>query len=220
MKDTFILRTEWWDAISLLEQTEQAEIFANLFHFHSGNENLINLKNQQVKLVWSFLKPNLERNIEEYDKRRETSKQNGLLGGRPSKNQELTENKKPNENLKKPKKPNETLSVFVPVSDSAFDNTNNAPSAHSKQKTIEEKKQEFREALKPHLEKYGQEMLIDFFNYWTEETKDKKKLRWELQKTWNTAGRLATWKKNEKPQFAKTESINFTEPKINPRSRP
>tara|TARA_R110002110_G_scaffold382270_1_gene593505 strand:- start:30 stop:692 length:663 start_codon:yes stop_codon:yes gene_type:complete len=43
---------------------------------------------------------------------------------------------------------------------------------------------------------YSNEMLIDFFEYWSEPTK-KGILRKDLQKTWNTSRRLKTWVKNQ-----------------------
>lgn len=111
MKETFIIRTEWAESIFELSEQDQATIFRNLFHYHAGNENLINLNNLQVKLVWKLLEPNLKRNIDAYDKRKDTSVENGKLGGRPR-------------NQNKPKKPNKTLSVSDSVSVSVSDNVN------------------------------------------------------------------------------------------------
>lgn len=112
MKETFILRTEWYDSIQEFTIEEKAEILDLLFNYHleKPNNNLNNLKNRGVKLVWKIIEPNLKRNIEAYDSRRETSVENGKKGGRPN-------------NLNKPKKPNLTLSVFdsVFVSDSVSD---------------------------------------------------------------------------------------------------
>jgi hypothetical protein len=95
MKETFIIRTEWWDAISELNLNDQALIFRLLFEYHLGKP-INNLNNLSVKLVWKLIEPNLQRNVEYYDKRRFTSIENGKKGGRPS---------KPKNNLKKPKKP-------------------------------------------------------------------------------------------------------------------
>jgi len=109
-KETFIIRTEWYEAISELSDSDKLMLFDNLFHYHMGNINLINLNNLTVKLVWKLIEPTLVRNIESYDKRRETSARNGALGGR-----------KPNK-PKKPdgleEKPNNHDSVSVYVSDS------------------------------------------------------------------------------------------------------
>jgi len=127
MKETFIIRTEWAEAIMELEPLDQATVFTNLFHFHSGNENLINLNNLTVKLVWRFIEPNLKRNIDTYDKRKVTSTQNGKLGGRPkigenAEEKNLNNLNKPNQEPNNLTEPNETLSVLVPVSVLVSDN--------------------------------------------------------------------------------------------------
>lgn len=106
MKETFIIRTEWFDSIGLISPLEQAEIFRNLFLYHLGEELTFSTLN--VKLIFSLILPNLARNITEYDKRRDTSAENGKLGGRPSKGE-----KKPNKPNSITYKPNETLSVLV-----------------------------------------------------------------------------------------------------------
>jgi hypothetical protein len=41
--------------------------------------------------------------------------------------------------------------------------------------------------------KYTPEMLVDFCRYWTETTRSGVKMKFELQETWSTMGRLATW---------------------------
>ena len=56
--------------------------------------------------------------------------------------------------------------------------------------------QDFKEELKLHSEKYSKEMLKDFFIYWTEPN-EKGKMKFQLQKTWSTAGRLSTWSRND-----------------------
>lgn len=81
-----------------------------------------------------------------------------------------------------------------------------------KQETIEQRKLSFAESLKPFVEKYGREFMNDFYYYWTESTLDKKKLKFEMQKTFSIEHRLRTWKKtstkfgteyrvDNKPQF-------------------
>lgn len=51
-------------------------------------------------------------------------------------------------------------------------------------------------ALAPFLGKYGKEMLNAFMDYWAEPDPNGK-MKMQLQRTWNTAGRLRTWKRNE-----------------------
>ena len=47
-------------------------------------------------------------------------------------------------------------------------------------------------------ETYKTELCREFVAYWTEPNKSKTKMRFELQKTWDTKRRLQTWYNNEK----------------------
>lgn len=114
MKDTFIIRTEWYASISKLNTREQAIIFKNLFEYHSGKPENVDLSTLSLQLVWSLIEPNLKRNIENYDRRCETSAQNGKLGGRPKL-------EKPNKPNNKPNKPIETLNDSDSDSDCVSD---------------------------------------------------------------------------------------------------
>ena len=76
-----------------------------------------------------------------------------------------------------------------------------------KEGNFENSKTQFSEMLKDFEADYKSEMLLDFFEYWTEPNKPKTKCRYELEKTWDTARRLATWAKNQK-QFSSSETIS------------
>jgi len=213
MKETFIIRTEWAEAIFDLSVEEQATIFQNMFYFHMDKENLINLNNLSVKLVWKLLQPNLERNIAEYDRRRDTSRENGAKGGRPPKSQEVTDN---SENLIKPNKPNVTLSVLdsvlvpAPNPDSSNTPASLPPTPPPTKKSLSERKEDFKQTLVPYVEKYGRDMLNEFFKYWTESNKSETAFRYEGQKFWDLSKRLTTWHKNQKTE--KTEFASNSAP--------
>ena len=49
-------------------------------------------------------------------------------------------------------------------------------------------------------------MIRAFFEYWSELNKPGTKMRCEMQKTWEVNLRLATWAKNEKPQYGKSDT--------------
>lgn len=75
------------------------------------------------------------------------------------------------------------------------------------QKTIEERKKDFAESLKPHLEKYGKDMLNDFYRYWTEINDGGKKMRFEMEKVFQIASRLVTWNNNNKYHYKKANNL-------------
>src|SRR5699024_870721 len=70
---------------------------------------------------------------------------------------------------------------------------NEFSSTKKHQKTIEEKKEEFKKSIEPFREKYDSEMLNDFWRYWTEKNKNGKKMRFEMQKVFDVGRRLITW---------------------------
>ena len=66
------------------------------------------------------------------------------------------------------------------------------------QLSLEQEKACFRETIAPFVEKYGPNMCNDFFEYWTEPTQNGKKMRYQLEKTWEIGRRLARWNHNQK----------------------
>ena len=63
------------------------------------------------------------------------------------------------------------------------------------------RKEEFYNSLIPYVDRYGKDMVRDFFDYWSEMNKSRTKMRYEKQETWEVALRLATWSKREKEKF-------------------
>lgn len=57
-------------------------------------------------------------------------------------------------------------------------------------------KDDFYNSLKPFVSEYGKELVREFFDYWTEPSANGT-LKFQLEKTWDTARRLSTWKRNE-----------------------
>lgn len=68
---------------------------------------------------------------------------------------------------------------------------------NKKKVKIEDRKKDFASTLEPFLEKYGREMLKQFFSYWSEPNHENTELKFEMEDTWSLERRLSTWKKNE-----------------------
>lgn len=75
-------------------------------------------------------------------------------------------------------------------------NANETQTNLNKNEKNEKNKKTFKKNLEPFLEKYGAEMLEDFFLYWTEET-PKGLLRFETMKAFSLGRRLGTWNRNQ-----------------------
>lgn len=63
---------------------------------------------------------------------------------------------------------------------------------------LEKRKQKFYQELVPYVSIYGKEMIRQFYDYWIEPNKSRTKMRYELERTWDTKRRLNTWASREK----------------------
>ncbi len=63
---------------------------------------------------------------------------------------------------------------------------------------LSERKKKFQETISPYIDEYGADMCNDFFEYWTEPTPNGKKMKFELQKTWDVKRRLSRWYNSKK----------------------
>jgi hypothetical protein len=76
------------------------------------------------------------------------------------------------------------------------------------QESLESRKLAFAETIKNYLPDFDRVLLLDFYHYWSEENQAGSKMRYELEKTWNLAGRIRNWKKNE-AKFDKSKPGGF-----------
>lgn len=101
MKETFILYTEYGKHLSLLNMEQRGILFTAIINFQIGEE--LPEMDGMTQIAFSFIKSDLERTEENYQKKVETNRENGKRGGRPKKE---AETQKPNGFKEKPKKPN------------------------------------------------------------------------------------------------------------------
>ncbi len=64
--------------------------------------------------------------------------------------------------------------------------------------TFDERKKKFYTSLVPYVEMYGKAMTREFFDYWAEANRSRTKMRWETEKTFEVALRLAKWAARER----------------------
>lgn len=146
--------------------------------------------NDYVKPIWNFVKSQLDNMKEKYiNKTVKTNQINGAKGGRPPKTQ-------PNPN--NPMGFSETqITPKDKDNNNEKDKVNDIIEPTAKQKTFKQlSEEEFKYSLIEFVEKFGKKTVRSFFEYWSE--KDAKgKMRFQLEKTWDSKKRLTTWKGNE-----------------------
>lgn len=57
--------------------------------------------------------------------------------------------------------------------------------------------QEFYDEIAKHQSLFSKEILRNFFDYWKEKNATGKKMRFQLERTWETKNRLETWQRNQ-----------------------
>ncbi len=72
---------------------------------------------------------------------------------------------------------------------------------------LEKRRQRFLDSLSSYTGRYGDEMINDFVDYWTETNRSNTLMRFELERTWNTSKRLARWAK--KAQIFNYKNNNY-----------
>ena len=69
----------------------------------------------------------------------------------------------------------------------------------------QKRKEDFYDSLIPYVERYGKDLIRDFFDYWSELNKSGTKMKFELNATWEAAKRLSTWERNNS-KFKRNEN--------------
>ena len=85
--------------------------------------------------------------------------------------------------------------------------------------SLEERKERFKMEVGSFLESYGRATCNEFFATWTELTPDGKMMRFELEKTWNTATRLERWKRYDAKFKPKEKTVSKEEIEIRKQER-
>ena len=84
-----------------------------------------------------------------------------------------------------------------------------------KEKLLQKRASVFYQSLVPFVEEYGKKVVREFYNYWSEPNTSKTKLRFELEKTWDTNRRLATWANRERPRGGMSTGIKLDTGEMN-----
>lgn len=143
MKDSFILYASHEENFKMLSDTDKGKLIMAIFAF-IRNEDISNTLKPLAKMAYISITNQIKISNEKYDRRCETSRLNGQLGGRPRKNTSENEESKQDldgeidsENLKQPNKPKKTdrLLGFNDEND-AEKNLNNLKKPNENLKTL------------------------------------------------------------------------------------
>jgi len=177
-KKSVLLYCDLIHTVEKLDNETAGELFKHYLRYINDQDPATD--NVLVDVLFESIKQNLKRDLVKWEIRAERSKENGKLGGRPK------NPKEPSgliDNLDEPRKP-VTVKDTVTVTDTVKVIV-----------TKEVRESTFREQVAQHTT-YEALMLDNFADYWTESNPKGKKLKFELQKTFDIARRLKKWSSN------------------------
>ena len=82
---------------------------------------------------------------------------------------------------------------------------------------LDSRRVKFKQDLSLFISKYGESMILEFYDYWSETNKSGTKMRFEQEKTWELSKRLTRWANNNnkydnnRNNFGKREKIGGCE---------
>ena len=116
-----------------------------------------------------------------------------------------------NERKERTKEKKETTKNNLCLADSRIGDEAIASTSKLKLKSLEERRQAFWNRLVPFVRQgvYPLEMVKAFYLYWTECTEKSRKMRFEMEKTYELPRRLATWRRRENKGYGITNSRNY-----------
>lgn len=74
--------------------------------------------------------------------------------------------------------------------------TKNKPETNQRQTKDKEYKEVFKKQVFKYISLYSEEMLLEFFEYWTEKGENERKMRYQKTTSFDISRRLKTWFKN------------------------
>ena len=184
-KKSFVAYSDWNGMFKALPDEVAGKLIKHIFSYVNDEDPTSD--DYVINALFEPIKCTLKRDLQKWDKQREQRSDAGKKSAEIRSTKSNERSTSVNENERNP-----TVSVNVSVSDSVNVNDNVI-----KENNIEERKQKFASTLKPFINIYGKEMLMDFYRYWTEPNKSNTKFKYENEKTWSLDRRLETWSNNE-----------------------
>ncbi len=176
-KKGFVLYADLIHTIELMTSSKAGNLFKHILRY----VNDLNPKSGDttIKLVFEPIKQQLKRDLKKYEERKKKYSDAGKRSA------EVRREKQKATMLNDVKQGLTKATVNV------------KDTVKVKVISIKDRMAEFKNSLQPFLKKYGNEMLNDFYLHWTEKRELGRKMKFEMQQTWETKRRLQRWFKND-----------------------
>lgn len=201
-KNGFILYRDQIHTVSKLSDAQAGKLYKHILDYVNDKNPVTD--DIVIQIAFEPIKQHLKRDLklwEEKQKQRIEAARISAENRRKNKEKaEAAKKKRASANgrstvVDESKKPLNETSQASTVSGSGSGSGIGSVSGNVK-KSIEDRKADFKKSLSPFLEKYGKDLLNEFYKKWTEKNPRGRKMRFEKEKTFDVSLRLETWKKN------------------------
>ena len=197
MKSGFIIYNDWKDLLDDLSLEDRGRVFTALFDVADGDDP-DKIDNPAARMLLKVMTKQMQKDADAYERKCEKNRDNAkqrtqanATERKRTRGDNDKDNDKDKENDKESLKDKEKTNVNVSKKES--EKVGVAAEA-----ATSARKEKFYASLVPFVDKYGKDMIRDFFDYWSEMNRSKTKMRFEQQATWELALRLKTWADREK----------------------
>ena len=215
-RESFLFYRDWWESLrdnDAIRYEVYDAIMAKVF------DNIEPEVSPMANMALKFIFPVIGRDNDKYNDVREKRKAAGIKGnekrwGKSQMSQTIanvanaTDATPESQMSQTIANVADNVNVNVNVNDNVNKNKEKTPKGVKKEKEVaasaatpedelEKRAGVFYNSLVQYVETYGREMIRQFYNYWTEPNKSRTKMRYELERTWDTKRRLNTWASRE-----------------------
>lgn len=208
-RESFLFYRDWWESMKDNDAIRYEVYDAIMTKVFDDIEPEVS---PMAKMALKFILPVIGRDHDKYNDVREKRKAAGIKGNekRWGKSQTIANVANATDAICESQMSQTIANVAdnVNVNDNVNDNDNKnkkktpkgvkkekevAASAATPEDELKKRAGVFYKSLVPFVETYGREMIRQFYDYWTEPNKSRTKMRYELERTWDTKRRLNTW---------------------------
>lgn len=209
-RESFLFYRDWWESLrdnDAIRYEVYDAIMAKVF------DNIEPEVSSMANMALKFILPVIGRDNDKYNDVREKRKAAGRLGGlKKAENiasvANLANGSKCQQSVANLANLADNVNVNVNVNDNVNKNKEKTPKGVKKEKEVaasaatpedelEKRAEVLYNTLVPYVSMYGKDMIRQFYDYWTEPNKSRTKMRYELERTWDTKRRLKTWASRE-----------------------
>ena len=220
-RDSFTFRKEWKEAMKDFPVETRAQVYDAVLDY--AFDGVIAELEGVAKVVFVFIKSEIDKETAEEEQRlAKSSKMRQLVMRRwhrdTSVDTSVDTSKKSTDTSLIIKYNKEDISIKDNIKKERENEKRKKEAKPPKKQvsisSIEARKEDFYNSLVQFVPTYGRDLIRAFFDYWSEFNRSQTKMRYELEKTWQTSRRLATWAsrdKNFKPKNYGADRTNHQE---------